>query len=182
MRPGFFSMVGVALVAGVLADVGHLLAQAAPAQAPASLPSFDVASIKPNSSNDGRVQILGRPGQFAANNVTVQLLVQQAFRIQNFQIVGAPAWLSTDRFDVNAKIPADGGQQNEMLQSLLIDRMRLKFHRETREMPVYALVLARSVLEQPLALADAGLSQFLLQHLERLARAVELLRGAGGQG
>jgi uncharacterized protein (TIGR03435 family) len=75
-----------------------------------------------------------------------------AYGIQGFQLVGAPDWFATERFDIAAKAPAEippaaPGQPSPealMLRALLEDRFRLAMHRETRQIPIYALVIARS--------------------------------------
>jgi uncharacterized protein (TIGR03435 family) len=138
-------------------------AQAQAPQVPASTPSFEVASIKPNNSGDGRVMMQNQPGRFSATNVTLRMLIRNAYQLQDFQISGGPAWLNSDHFDIVAKIDADGQAQiNErggamapaagqgptpiqmMLRSLLADRFKLAVHNETKDGPIYALVLARS--------------------------------------
>ena len=77
--------------------------------------------------------------------------MQNAYTVQPFQIVGGPAWIDSERYAIEAK--ADGNasraQMFLMLQSLLEDRFQLKIHRETRELPVYALVPARGGLKLP---------------------------------
>jgi len=116
-------------------------------QAPADVPRFEVASIKRNTSGDGRVMIGMQPGgRFTATNVPLRFLMTSAFRIQEFQIDGAPGWAATDRFDIVAKAEAGApeGQMMAMLQSLLVERFKLAAHHETKEMPIYALVLARA--------------------------------------
>ena len=114
--------------------------------------SFDVASVKPNKSPDGGgfIQRM-RAGSFSAGNQTMLQLIRFAYGIQGFQLVGAPDWFRTERFDISAKAPdipatAFGQPQSEalMLRSLLEDRFRLSVHRETREVPIYALVVARA--------------------------------------
>jgi len=109
--------------------------------------TFEVASVKPNKSGDGRVMLAMPPtGRITATNVPVRLLVQQAFQVQPFQIIGAPNWAASDRFDIVAKAP-DGAppeQYRSMMRNLLIDRFKLKARMETREMPIYALVLLRA--------------------------------------
>jgi len=81
----------------------------AAAQPPAAGPQFEVASIKPNKSGDGRVMIGIQPGgRFTATNVPVRLLIRNAYQLQDFQIVGGPDWLSSDRYDVVAKAEDDG--------------------------------------------------------------------------
>src|SRR3954469_2656504 len=87
-----------------------LAALAAPfagAQAPQTQPgslSFEVASIKPNNSGDGRVMLGNQPGRFTATNVTLRLLIRNAYQLQDFQISGGPNWLGSDHFDIVAKI------------------------------------------------------------------------------
>ncbi|MEP7304982.1 MAG: TIGR03435 family protein [Acidobacteriota bacterium] len=120
-------------------------------------PAFEVASIKPNKSGDGRVNIGMQPGgRYTATNVTLGMLLGQAYRLQggpggapgnsNPQILNPPNWINSDHFDIVAK--ADGnappGQFPELVKSLLIERFKLAAHTESRELQVYALVLARS--------------------------------------
>ena len=100
--------------------------------------------------------MLNQPGgRYTATNVSVGMLIQNAYRLQSFQLVGGPTWLTVDRFDIVARAGGDlgavVGAQNQdptplqlMMRGLLADRFKLAFHHETRELPVYALVLARS--------------------------------------
>jgi uncharacterized protein (TIGR03435 family) len=109
---------------------------------------FDVASVKPNKTGDGRVMIGIQPGgRLNATNVPLRMLLRQAFNIQEFQIIGGPDWLGSDRFDVIAKGP-DGefnaDLMRPMLRALLVERFKLAYHNESREMPIYALVKARA--------------------------------------
>jgi uncharacterized protein (TIGR03435 family) len=116
--------------------------------------TFEVASVKPNTSGDLRVMFGMRPGgRFTATNVPLRELIRMAYGLQNFQIQGGPDWLGSERFDVVAKAEGDlppmapGGPPNPLLlmvQSLLQERFKLTVHRETKEMPIYALVIARS--------------------------------------
>lgn len=141
------------LSAGI-ATIPRIHAQSSPA-APspggvtgAASPAFEVASVKPNKSGDQRVMIQLPPtGRFTATNIPLRLLLRQAFDVQGFQIVGGPNWLDSDRFDIVAKTP-DGmtapEQMRPMLRALLADRFKLVAHNETREMPIYSLVLART--------------------------------------
>jgi uncharacterized protein (TIGR03435 family) len=90
-------------------------------------------------------------GRFVATNVTLRQLITQAYRLQSFQLVGEPDWGGNDRFDINAKAEGDVpptppgaiGTMQLMLQAMLADRFGLRAHEEEREMPIYALVLAR---------------------------------------
>ena len=121
----------------------------APPQTPdaGKLPSFEVASVKANKSgNIGMISMRMLPTSFNATNVPVQMLLTQAYRMRQFQIQGAPAWLNSDRFDFNAKAP-EGTKPDQlmlMVRSLLAERFKLVAHTETKESPIYALVIARS--------------------------------------
>ena len=115
---------------------------------------FEVASIKPNKAPLSMITANQEPGgRFVATNQSVKDLIALAYKIRDSQIVGGPAWLGTDRFDINARadreLPpfnptAESGPLEQMLQSLLADRFKLVAHRETRELPIFALVMARS--------------------------------------
>src|SRR5438093_3258557 len=86
--------------------VGALNAPRLSAQATPPAPAFEVASIKPNNSGDGRVMLGNQPGRFTATNVTLRMLIRNAYQLQDFQISGGPGWLASDHFDVVAKIEA----------------------------------------------------------------------------
>ncbi len=117
------------------------------AQTPANQ-AFEVASVKPNKTGDGRVMLGVQPGgRFNATNVPLRMLIRQAFNVQEFQIVGGPDWLTSDRFDIIAKAPEgefNAEVMRPMLQSLLVERFKLTSHRESRDMQIYALMKARS--------------------------------------
>jgi bla regulator protein BlaR1 len=118
-----------------------------PAQADATSPAFDVASIKSNKAGDGQMMMQIQPGgRMNLSNVTLRLMIRNASRIQEFQIVGGPDWLALDRFDITAKAEGNpsADQMRLMFQKLLEERFKLKTHHETRELPVYSLVMARS--------------------------------------
>jgi bla regulator protein blaR1 len=109
--------------------------------------SFEVASVKPNKSGDQRVMMSTPPtGRVTATNIPVRLLLQQAYSVQPFQIVGGPSWMASDRFDITAKAPegVTPAQLRPMMRNLLADRFKLIAHTETREMPIYHLVVARA--------------------------------------
>ena len=92
-------------------------------------------------------------GRFVAQQQSLRDLIALAYKVRESQIIGGPAWIGSDRFDVNAKatreLPpfsptGEIGPLERMLQALLADRFKLVAHRETREMPIFALVPARS--------------------------------------
>lgn len=114
----------------------------------AQTPAFEVASVKPNLSvteNSGENTAAGR---FTATNDTLKQLVQLAFNVKSFQIAGGSGWLDAARFDIVATTgkPGDIGdaELRPMLQALVADCFALKFHRETREMTVYSLGVAKN--------------------------------------
>jgi uncharacterized protein (TIGR03435 family) len=125
------------------------------AQAPAAAPTtFDVASVRKNTSGGGGAQFQIFPGgQFRATNATVRQLVQAAydFTYERFQIVGGPSWIDEDRYDVQAAPVAQSRDRiataQEIavrIQALLADRFKLTLRREVREMQLYELRVARS--------------------------------------
>jgi len=134
--------------AGAMVVIAPILAQSVP------LPSFEVASVKPTAG--GQVNVGGQiwtsagssfkpGGAFEAVNATLGSIIRLAYGLRDFQTVGAPEWIDTVRFDIQARGPqgaveSDGPQR---LQSLLAERFALKVHRETRDLPIYALVMAR---------------------------------------
>jgi uncharacterized protein (TIGR03435 family) len=122
-----------------------LLAAAVGAQTPR--PQFEVASIKPSSSDDRRPFFnFQDPGRFTARNITVNRLIQTAYMLKSFQISGGPDWMASELYDINAKpeSPVPWEQMLAMIQSLLADRFQLVIRRETKEMPVYALVVSKN--------------------------------------
>lgn len=120
-------------------------------------PSFEVASVKPNTSGDNRIAIMGSPGgRLTVTGASFRMLVTYAFRVRDFQVSGGPNWMTTDRWDVEARAeegsvppptgPPDPNVPDPMalrMQSLLEDRFQLKIHRETKELPVYELTVGK---------------------------------------
>jgi uncharacterized protein (TIGR03435 family) len=111
----------------------------------AQQPSFEVASVRLNQSGERRYSIGPKGDRFSATNIRLCDLVTWAYDLEAFQITGGPSWFSSDRFDVEAK--AEGassvGQFRLMLRPLLAQRFALRVHREARQGPVYALVVAK---------------------------------------
>ena len=140
------ALAGIALAVTIsVMPMPRVSAQTSPTSAADA--TFEVASVKPNKSTDGRVMLSLPPtGRLTATNVPLRLMIRQAFDVQDFQIVGGPSWITSDRFDILAKAPegaVTAEQIRPMLRALLADRFKLVTHRETREMPIYALVMAR---------------------------------------
>jgi len=123
-----------------LAALALLFAQITP-----SRPTFEVASIKRNTSGSDAARVSAQTGRLTVTNNPLRNIIRNAWSLQAFQIVGGPDWINTDRWDIVAKAEGNprGPELLAMVQSLLADRFKLVTHRETREMPIYALVLAR---------------------------------------
>jgi uncharacterized protein (TIGR03435 family) len=115
------------------------------AQEPAR-PQFEVASIKPAAPDARGMFIRNMPGgRVNVTNMTLKEMIVIAWRIQPFQISGGPAWLDSARYDISAK-PETAPKADElplMIRALLEDRFQLKHHAETKELPVYALVVKK---------------------------------------
>lgn len=106
--------------------------------------AFEVATIKP-SKDTGGMNNLHDPVQATWTNMPLAIVIQNAYRLQPDQLIGGPAWIRSDRWDIIAKTdrPATWEQQNKMLQLLLADRFKLKVHWEARQLPQYRLVVAK---------------------------------------
>jgi uncharacterized protein (TIGR03435 family) len=130
--------------AGLLLSVAVIVAAVVTSRA--QTPAFDAVSVKRNVSGAAERSFRVRPGQIVATNVTVRHVIWNAFNVQDFEVLGGPEWLASERFDVVAKSDANPtpDQMRAMLRNLLADRFRLKVHTVAREQPMYALVLARS--------------------------------------
>jgi uncharacterized protein (TIGR03435 family) len=115
----------------------------------AQSPKFEVTSVKVNRSGDGRSsypQLTN--GRMTAHNATLRMILRSAYGLSALQING-PDWMDSDRFDLDAK-SSPGVADSElmpMLQWLLKERFQLAAHRETKEMPVYDLIVAKGGLK-----------------------------------
>ena len=142
----------------LLPFLAPIIAIPVPSQAPGEAkPSFEVASIKPNTSGQMAMSISAQPGgRLVANGLTFRFLMFFAYRVRDFQIIGGPSWTTSDRWNIEARaeegsVPPRTGVTDPnvpdplalRLQSLLEDRFQLKFHRETRELPAYELTIAK---------------------------------------
>jgi uncharacterized protein (TIGR03435 family) len=144
--------VGIALPVA-LSMLGVTEASRLAAQSPTSATgglAFEVASIKPNRSQDPFRGIDTPPGRLIVTNLTVREMIGAAYDIppplRRSRMTGGPGWIDVDRFDVVAK--AEGtpslAQRRAMFRTLLADRFKLVAKIGTRDMPVYHLVLARA--------------------------------------
>jgi uncharacterized protein (TIGR03435 family) len=111
-------------------------------------PSFEVATIKPSKPDTPGKLFAVRGRQFSTVNTTLADLLTFAYGLHARQITGGPAWLDTEKYDLSGQ-PDGDGQPNEkqwkgMIQKLLAERFSLSFHRDKKELPVYALVVDKS--------------------------------------
>lgn len=111
-------------------------------------PQFEVASVKPSApgSPARRLGLTFAPGgRLTIVNYTLKELIELAWEIQPFRISGGPAWIDSIRYGVSAKADHDieWKEATLMLQSLLMDRFQLTIHHEAKDVPIYALVLAK---------------------------------------
>jgi uncharacterized protein (TIGR03435 family) len=108
--------------------------------------SFEVASVRPVQVNLKKFESGTRvdAGRVDMTAVSLADIVCQAYRINSSQLRG-PDWISSARFDIHAKLPDGAGKEQvpEMLQSLLAERFKLVFHRESKELPVVALLVGK---------------------------------------
>jgi uncharacterized protein (TIGR03435 family) len=142
----------------VACRLGVAFAQSPPAQPKATAPRFEVASIKP-CADDGSPGSLcsGSPGRYSLSCASLTNLINLSYVIYangmaNFlgerlaPIERGPEWTRAERFTIEAKAegtPSQGTMQGPMMRALLEDRFKLKIHSETREVPVYALTVAK---------------------------------------
>jgi uncharacterized protein (TIGR03435 family) len=139
-------MMRMCLAIGAVALIVSSLQAQAPPQS-SSQPRFDVASLKINIANDGIVYDQAQKGRYTIYGFTLAALIRSAYRVQEFQIVGGPDWMNSERFNTEAtyvESPGVPSPTDLMLRTLLEERFKLAVHNETRERPVYALVLARA--------------------------------------
>jgi uncharacterized protein (TIGR03435 family) len=114
----------------------------------AQTPAFEVASIRLHMGAFMGVGIKPSGSNVSMEAMSLHNLIGYAYDLQPYQILGGPSWVTADRFDISAKAEGDAplapAQIKQMTQALLTDRFGLKFHRDTKEMPVYALVVGKN--------------------------------------
>jgi uncharacterized protein (TIGR03435 family) len=111
-------------------------------------PGFEVSTIKP-ARPDGRFSLLvNRSGMLNTTSTSLNDLIQFAYDVHPKQITGGPAWLESEKYDLTAKPDTEGipnvNQLKVMLQKLLADRFQLAFHREKKELSVYAITALKT--------------------------------------
>jgi uncharacterized protein (TIGR03435 family) len=134
-------------------------------EARAAGPEFEVATIKPAAQptpelfRSGKIHIgmTVEGSRVDIGGMPFTTLIQTAFRVKAFQVVAAD-WMRESRWDILAKLPDGGSQEQipEMLQALLSDRFMLTVHRENKELPVYGLVVGKGGLKMKVSVPEPG--------------------------
>jgi uncharacterized protein (TIGR03435 family) len=160
--------------------------------------AFEVASVKRMPTPTGGYHSSTKldPGRLTCTNITLRQLIVNAFAVKDYQVFG-PDWMNSEVYDISATLPAGatGDQVFPMMQTLLAERFGMAFHREVRELPVYALVLAKGGSKlKPVEFGRGGtnfdghtlkavrmpvakLADFLAQRLERPVLDMTELKG-----
>jgi uncharacterized protein (TIGR03435 family) len=108
-----------------------------------STTAFDAASVKASAPGAGGASWAGRGSQLIIRNYPLRDIILGAYGLRSYQLAGGPDWIDAARFDIVGRAPDGVPRNTAMLRTLLTDRFRLKTHTETRQIPVYTLVLAR---------------------------------------
>jgi uncharacterized protein (TIGR03435 family) len=151
-----------------------------PQNAPSPGPTFEVASVKkspPPGAGGTFISFGTRKGNsWSATNATLRMLLRSAYGTQYQmagQIIGGPTWIDTDRFDIVATLEGNPPQDDvrAMVRALLADRFKLVTRQETRELPAYALVVARSDARLGPRMRSAGVDCVAIQEARRRGEA-----------
>ncbi len=155
-RLGFRHAATIVVLVGLLAAALAPLRAAAQGpvqiQDPATLPSFDVVSVKENKSGDTMAGGRRQPGRIVITNIPLRASLIDFFGLQPQQLIGGPDWIDSTRYDITAQFsgempltePGTVGPLQLMMQRVFAERFKLAVHTETREIPVYELRLART--------------------------------------
>src|ERR1035438_361423 len=143
---GFMSESLRSAVAAFVVVAGGMFAQSTATRP--GFAEFEVASIKPTPPGAaGRWIRMQGAHEFTAKNHALKTLIAAAYNLNPNAISGGPAWVDSDRYDIVAKVPGEIrpnlDEQMLMLRKLLADRFQLTFHREPRELHIYALTIAK---------------------------------------
>ena len=145
-----------AVVVLLLRAFGQDATSPPPEAKPETLPAFEVASVKPSDPASG-ISFRRSGDRLTTSGTSLQWLITWAFDVRNDRLFGKPKWLDTVRYDIAAQAPRGNpvpGRLQRMMQSLLATRFGLAIHRETRELPMYVMVVDKSGAK--IHLTDAG--------------------------
>jgi uncharacterized protein (TIGR03435 family) len=156
------------LIGALLTNLSVVAAQPPRASAQATGPTFEIVSIKPNKSGGTIGGVRPQPGgRFVMVNSPIARLIRIAYPSMSPELIGAPAWVASERYDVEARAGAQptAKEMESMLRAMLADRLKFVAHFESREQAVYALVVGRAD-ERP----AAGLRPATLDYVEFVER------------
>ncbi len=158
----------------------------------AQSPAFEAASVRLNRSG-GMTQLRPEPGRLTASNMTLRGLVRYAYDVRDVQIEGGPSWFDSDHWDIAATAGRDvsDDERKKMLQTLLTERFQIGMRREMKDLPVYALRVAKngpkmkanadgSPMRVQMEVSGTGFSQLVGQNVP-LARIVMILANPTGR-
>ena len=145
--------------------------------------AFEVASIRMHADRVQRVAAFVSGQRFTAEAMSLDNLITYAYDVKRYQVFGVPSWadsnnLNCNRYDVSAKAEGETLTQEQakmMLQNLLAERFHLRFHREMKEMPVYALVVAKNGHKLKNAAPDAP----IMMRMSGASKGLEMTVTAG---
>ncbi|HUK30881.1 MAG TPA: TIGR03435 family protein [Candidatus Acidoferrum sp.] len=158
-RKGLLSALGLAAVSGaavfmLMGVVGTQNVRAQSADGPSL--SFEVASVKMNQGSSPDLHFDDSHGNFHVTNLLIKELIEMAYQIREPQLIGAPAWVNSERCNIDAKVEDSVARDEEKLskeqqserlhsrmRSLLADRFQLRVTRTKKELPIFALVVAK---------------------------------------
>jgi uncharacterized protein (TIGR03435 family) len=140
--------------------------------AAAAKPGVEVATVKPTAPGERAFMISMRGGELGIQNQTLMDLIKFAYEAQQNQVIAGPGWMTTDRWNIQAKpdIPGmpNNAQMREMVQRLLEDRFSLKVHEERREMAAYALTVGKDGAKLTKSMETSGMAGFTMGPLGTL--------------
>ena len=172
MRPTFCALIFPILL--LLPRAFGQNAAASPANEEANRtmpPAFEVASVKP-SDPASQISIRRSGDRLTTSNASLEMLITWAYDIRDDRLFGKPKWLDSVRYDIAAKAGESlgPGRLQRMMQSLLAARFQLVIHRETRQLPMYAMVVDKNGAKVHLTEAhgDPGQNPFNMTDRGRL--------------
>jgi uncharacterized protein (TIGR03435 family) len=111
-------------------------------------PTFEVATIKPSKPDQPGKMFRVQGRRFKTVNTTLNDMISFAYGVHSKQVIGAPAWADTDKFDIDAEPDGEGApndkQWKTMMKKLIVERFKLKFHQDKRELSVYVLSVSKT--------------------------------------
>ena len=147
-----------------------------PSMAADANPSFEVATIKPSQPDRPGKGFGVQGSHFRTINTTLADLIKFSYGVQDKQIIGAPSWAESDKWDIEAQPDVPGApnkkQVSTMVQKLLADRFQLKFHNDTKELPAYVLSAVKTGQKMTKGDQDSALPALFFTNLSPVTLTV----------